>query len=45
MPFRVQECGQDLWKDLGYQGSYDSIKRNPRKVKKKAPQFFERGKI
>lgn len=38
----AQRIYQDLWEDHGYKGSYDSIKRYLRKVKKKAPRFFER---
>jgi hypothetical protein len=38
----AQRIYQDLVEDAGYLGSYDSIKRYIRKVRKKAPQFFER---
>lgn len=38
----AQRIYQDLLEGDGYTGSYDSIKRYVRKVKKKAPHFFER---
>ncbi|MDQ3001157.1 MAG: IS21 family transposase [Fibrobacterota bacterium] len=38
----AQRIYQDLVEDGGYHGSYDSIKRYIRKVRKKAPAFFER---
>ena len=38
----AQRIYQDLVEDAAFRGSYDSIKRYIRKVRKKAPQFFER---
>ncbi len=40
--FSAQRIYQDIVEDAGFHGSYDSIKRYIRKVRKKAPQFFER---
>lgn len=38
----AQRIYQDLVEDSGFRGSYDSVKRYIRKVRKKAPHFFER---
>lgn len=38
----AQRIYQDLVEDGGFRGSYDSVKRYIRKVRKKAPHFFER---
>ena len=38
----AQRIDQDLFEDAGYRGSYDSIKRYVRKLRKKVPHFFER---
>ncbi len=38
----AQRIYQDLIEEGGYPGSYDSIKRYIRKIRKKVPHFFER---